>query len=86
MTQETIILGKSVYCDLCGDDFTRSDAQGGLLFQSKACCPTCAAEIEKSAKQFGETHLIRGRCPDGMTFRDWCLSLRGGNNTITIHS
>lgn len=75
--------GNRVICDLCGDDYTNRTEQGGILFQSKAFCPTCAVEELPKIKAYEETHLIRGTCPAGVSFRDWVLSLRNGNNTVT---
>lgn len=79
-----INIGDEVICDWCSDDFTDSDAKGGFLFQSKATCPTCAPGIEASAKKYGEERFIRERCPDGMTFKEFVLRLRSGNNSITV--
>ena len=84
--EKIIDIGDSVICDWCGEDYTESDAQGGLLFGSKACCPECAPRVEASAKRFNEDYDIRGRCPDGMTFKDWVLQLRGGENTIKVYT
>lgn len=84
---EEIDIGNQVFCDGCNKDYTLdSKTTGGLLFVSKAYCPECAPEIESSAKEFGEEEYIKARCPKEMSFRDWCLSLRNGNNKIVIHS
>lgn len=82
----TIDIGDYVECDMCCKDFTNSDAKGGILFGTKGVCPECAPRIEADAERFGESQFIRGRCPDGMTFKDWVLQIRGGNNTVTIHA
>ena len=75
----TIIdIGETVLCDLCNDDYTNSDAQGGMLLGSYAICPRCAPQIEDT----GDESLIQ--CPADMRFRDWVLRLRGGRNTIEI--
>jgi hypothetical protein len=60
-----------VFCDLCGNDMTFSKEVGGILFQSKACCPSCAPNMEASAKKYGEEKFIRGRCPPDKSFANW---------------
>jgi hypothetical protein len=78
----TIIdIGETVLCDLCNGDYTKSDAEGGLLIGSHAVCPECAPDIRKSADEHGEPVTA---CPPGMRFRDWVLTLRDGRNTIEI--
>ncbi len=73
-----IDVGQSVYCDYCNEDCTDSKESGGLLFGSYAACPTCAPNIEASAKLHGETNRIRARCPAGKPFSDWVRQeLRG---------
>jgi len=78
-------IGEQVWCDMCCKEFTDSTEKGGLLFGSKACCPDCAPNIQVKAVQYGETDYIKGYCPEGMTFKDWCVQLRDGNNTIRIY-
>lgn len=77
-------IGEEVACDFCGDDYTNSTAHGGFLFQSKAVCPKCAPEHLISVRSNGEERFIRGFCPPGMSFKDWVLSLRNGDNRIRI--
>ncbi len=84
MAEEIIDIGSTVICDFCGSDLTDSKASGGLLFQRKAACPTCAPGIEASARKHNETNFIQSRCPPGMSFAEWCLKLRGGDNTIRV--
>ncbi len=84
--EKSFDIGNQVMCDICDEDFTGSDAIGGILFDGKACCPGCALKIEASAKRYGEQDHIKARCPNDMTFREWALSLRGGNNTVMIYS
>lgn len=81
---EHIDSGEAVACDFCGEDFSESEATGGLLFQSKAACPECAPRIEAGAKSYGETHFIRGRCPEGMQFRAWVREILRGGAPATI--
>lgn len=66
-----IDVGNAVYCDFCGDDYTNSPDQGGLMFGSKATCPKCVPKIESSSKRYGEEHFIRSRCPEGKSFANW---------------
>lgn len=84
MAVEVIDIGDSVVCDWCDDEYTGKPDQGGLLFGSRAVCPKCAPRVERSAKEYGEDHFIKARCPEGESFAAWVLSLRGGNNTIRI--
>lgn len=77
-------IGDTVICDNCGDDYTHSDAKGGILFCSNGVCPKCTPDMLKSAKEYGEMEYVRARCPAGMTFKDFILRLRGGNNKIVI--
>lgn len=63
--------GEMVFCDDCGEDFTDSPVEGGMLFGSKALCPTCTPKWEKGAKEYGEEHFIRARCPAGKTYANW---------------
>jgi len=64
-------VGDSVICDMCGEHWTDSDVSGGITFGSKACCPTCAPEIERKAQEHGEENYIEWRCPKGVSFADW---------------
>lgn len=75
-------IGRKVECDFCGENYTDSHETGGFLFLSKAVCPRCAPDIERSATANGETKYIRARCAEGMSFADWCRGLRGGDNSI----
>jgi len=72
-------LGDNVICDLCGKDFTNSDAVGGIEFVSKACCPDWTPTILKSAKKYNEESHIRSRCPKDKSFAQWVREdLRNG--------
>jgi hypothetical protein len=82
--RQVIDVGNSVCCDFCDKEYEGSDESGGLLFGSKAVCPACAPSLEADAEMYGETHLIKSRCPEGVSFHDWVIKLRGGNNTVTI--
>lgn len=81
---EKIDVGDSVICDVCGQDYTDSNESGGLLFGSNAYCPKCAGEGLSKIRGYGEEKYIKGYCPKGVSFKDWVLSLRGGDNTIKI--
>lgn len=83
---QVIDVGDSVCCDYCGDEYIGKPDQGGLLFQSKAVCPQCAPKLEADAKLYGEESFIRARCPAGMSFHAWVMSLRGGDNTIKVYT
>ena len=84
MAIENIDIGNVVMCDLCGKDFTLDTSGGGYLFGTKGVGPCCAETLMKDIIKYEEQHLIRGVCPGGVSFRDWVVGLRGGNNTITI--
>jgi len=85
-TIKIIDIGEKVVCDLCSEDYSESLECGGFLFQSKAVCPVCAPNFELNVQKFGETSFIRERCPEFMSFKDWVLGLRNGNNEIKIES
>jgi len=79
-----IPVGRLVVCDSCSEDFTDSPLQGGLIFQSKAICPTCAPTWEQRIQEFGEERLIRMRCRSGQTFGDFVRAYRGPNAAISF--
>ena len=81
-----IEIGKNVACDICNYDFTDSDDSGGFLFETFAYCPKCASESLARIQSYGEEQYIKGYCPEGMSFREWVLKLRNGDNTIKIIS
>ena len=84
--ESVIDIGDSVICDACGDDYTNSDDSGGFLFGSSAYCPKCAVSRLPNIKSYGEEHFIKARCPKSMSFKDWVLQLRGGDNTIKVYT
>jgi len=69
-------IGDKVICDYCDKDYSDSDEEGGILFQSKAICPKCAPDTLVRIKKYKEEKFIRGYCPEGMSFKDWVLSIR----------
>ena len=83
---QIIDVGDSVVCDLCNVEYRGSDRQGGILVQSKAVCPECAPKYEADLREYDEMHLLRARCPAGMTFHAWVMHLRGGDNSIKVYS
>lgn len=86
VTIEKRDIGPEVICDFCGDNYTGRKDPGGLLFESKAACPGCAPRIEANAMKDGELRFIRARCPDNVPFAEWCLQLRGGDNSVHVIS
>lgn len=86
MDETVIDIGDKVICDQCSKDYTESDASGGFLFGSHAVCPECAPAMLENIRKYGEERYIRGTCPEGMSFKDWVLQLRGGDNTIRIQT
>ena len=86
-SEMTVIdIGDSVVCDSCNADYTNSDEKGGFMFSSSSFCPRCAPEMMKSITLYNEERYITDYAKDGETFKDFCLRMRGGNNTITITS
>ena len=83
-TGEPVDIKDWVVCDDCATDYTESDAEGGMLFQSKAICPACTPKWEAGAKRYGEERFIRARAEPGERFRDFTLRMRGGNNTVRV--
>jgi hypothetical protein len=77
--EEFIIdIGEAVVCDICNADYSESDESGGILLGSYAICPACEPKLNASD--------IDAECPAGVSFKDWVLSLRNGDNTIRITS
>lgn len=81
-------MGDTVLCDICNEDYTESDEPGlgAFLFVGKAVCPHCAGRVMTTIRQYGEQKMISEVCPPGITFKQWVLDLRGGDNTINILS
>jgi len=71
-----IIADDIVLCDFCGEDYSNSDKEGGILFGSKATCPNCVIKMMPKIIEYNEEHYIRAECPEGVSFKDWVLSLR----------
>jgi hypothetical protein len=73
-----IDLGRTVLCDNDSADLTDDSRSGGFLFGSYAIGPCCAEKYLATIKGYGEEHLIRSRCPEGVSFADWVRSMRTG--------
>lgn len=69
-------VGERVYCDDCSREYTASDETGGVLFQSKAIGPCCAAKWLDRARRYDETRFVRRICPPGVAFAEWVRGLR----------
>jgi len=81
--KEIIDIGDSVICDICGEDYTNSTLSGGWLFGSSAYCPLCATpEALEKIRGYNEEKYLKSFCPIHLSFKDWVLELRGGNNQI----
>lgn len=78
-------VGDTVICDWCGADWTGRPESGGVLFQSHAVCPDCEKKIEPDIRGNKESRQIRGRCPVNMSFAEWVVMLRGGDNTVKFY-
>lgn len=75
-----IDIGDMVLCDYCNADYTESEACGGGIVDSYAVCPQCIRKVYRK----GETPDVI--CPEGMTFKEFVLTLRNGDNSIVIAS
>ncbi len=85
-TRITVIeCGDKVLCDFCGEEYNaQNKTTGGFLFDSNAVCPACAPDSLKRIIGYHEKDHIKSYCPTGMSFHDWVMQLRGGNNTIKV--
>ena len=79
---ETEDIGNRVICDCCGEDWTGRSESGGFLFVTKAYCPKCAERSLPNIRKFNEERFIRARCPEGVSFYNWVLSLTEGPRII----
>ena len=80
----SIPVGDTVLCDIDDTDLTADDRSGGFLFGSYAVGPCCAERYLESIRSYGEEHMIRGWCPEGVSFADWVRGIRGPAAAITI--
>lgn len=73
-----------VYCDICNEDYSNSDESGGFVFTSKGYCPKCAVEGLKNIRKYNEEQYIKAVCPEGMSFKDFIIEYRDGNNLVIM--
>jgi hypothetical protein len=73
-----INIGDSVVCDYCNDDYTNSDKCGGGIVGSDAVCPECIRTVCSNGQELDMA------CPEGMTFKEFVLRYRDGNDYIVI--
>lgn len=78
-------IGDTVVCDMCNADYTDSKETGGILFGSYAVCPKCHPSVMKDIERHNEQGHIRGICPPNISFKNWILKIRNGNNSIKIY-
>lgn len=78
-------IGRIVVCDGCDEDFTDSTATGGMIFGSRAICPTCEPKWRKSMTEYGEQHMVRATCQADQAFADFVREYRGPNTKICIN-
>lgn len=83
-TGKPVVLGETVVCDACNEDYSVRPDQGGFIFGSYAYCPACAADALPRIEGYGETYMIRARCPEGKTFADFVREYRGPDAAIQI--
>lgn len=89
MTTHTIYLGDTVLCDLCNKEYLPdTPGEGGIVFGSRAVCPSCAPQIISDATKYDELDYIKAQQPLGVTFHEWVTrDLRGGEpGKITVTS
>lgn len=81
---EVTDIGDTVLCDYCNKEWPATNqTSGGVLSGSYAICPDCAPAAIESAQKYNEMHRIK-RCPEGLSFHEWVMRLRGGDNTIKV--
>ena len=85
-TGNVVAVGRIVVCDSCSGDFTTSPDSGGIIFSSSAYCPACTERMMPTITGFGETYLIRAKCPQGVSFADFVRTYRGPHAGIQVVS
>lgn len=78
-------IGHTVICDQCNEDYSDSEESGGFVFGSHGVCPKCAERMMASIRKYNEEKYIKAVCPEGMSFKDFILAYRGGDNTIKYY-
>jgi len=80
-------LGDQVFCDVCNEEYTKDNStSGGFLFGPYAYCPKCAVSRMLSIVAHNEVQHIKEACPKDMSYYDWVMKLRGGDNTIKVYT
>lgn len=76
-TEEIVDMRGYVVCDVCNDDYSLSDAVGGIAIDTYSICPRCAPKALADARRCGETDAISARAMPGETFRAFVERMRG---------
>ena len=77
-------IGRTVVCDFCDEDYTDSDATGGLLMGSKALCAKCVDRYSQDLAQDADEGRVAFALPElGETFADFVRRVRT-HSTIRI--
>lgn len=84
MPTETIPADRSVFCDMCYEDYTDRPESGGFVVKGYAYCPRCAAKYAERIYRVGEERDIRARCRPGQSFANFVREYRGEDAAITI--
>lgn len=85
MPQARVDMSGRVLCDDCDRLFTAESTEtGGMLFESKALCPTCTPKWMDGIKKHKEERYIRDMAEPGETFFNAVMRWRGGNNDVVI--
>ena len=80
----TVVVGRTVLCDVCSTDLTDDPRSGGYMFGSYAYGPCCASERLATIQGYGEEWNIRAWCPPELSFADWIRAIRGPNAVIRV--
>lgn len=83
-TGEKVLVGDIVVCDICNEDYTKSEARGGMLFGSYAYCPSCMARDMPRVIANNEADRIIATCPPAMSFADFVRAARGPDSYIRV--
>ena len=81
---KAVDIGRMVVCDFCNEDYTDSDATGGLLMGSKALCAKCVDRYSETLAQDADDGRVAFALPEiGETFSDFVRRMCT-HNTIRI--
>ena len=75
-SKKVIDLGDTVVCDMCNENYTGSDKEGGIIFGSNAVCPPCTARMMPDIEEYNEKQYIKAKCPEGVSFWRFVLGWR----------